>query len=85
VGGAPDANDEILSALADILRTGRTLKCLEAQRILLRRIALGGDVIPSRIPPPKNITEVGGYINLPCTSINRSCDLRCWPAFGCGG
>lgn len=63
-GGPPDANSEILSALADILRTGTDPEVLEAQRILLRRIALGGDIVQSRIPAPKNITEIGGYINL---------------------
>jgi hypothetical protein len=63
-GGAPDGNSEILSALADILRTGTDPEVLEAQRILLRRIALEGDVVQSRIPAPKNITEIGGYINL---------------------
>lgn len=31
---------------------------------ILRRIATEGDVKPSRIPQPKNITEVGGYFNL---------------------
>jgi hypothetical protein len=64
VGGAPGADDNILNALADILRTGTDPQVLEAQRILLRRIALEGNIIDSRIPAPKNITEVGGYVNL---------------------
>ena len=63
-GGAPGANDSILNALADILRTGTDPEVLEAQRILLRRIALEGNIVDSRVPAPKNITEVGGYINL---------------------
>jgi len=63
-GGAPSADDNILNALADILRTGTDPEVLEAQRILLRRIALEGNIIDSRIPAPKNITEVGGYVNL---------------------
>jgi hypothetical protein len=37
---------------------------LEAQDIILRRIALEGDVVPSRVPAPLNITEIGGYLNL---------------------
>jgi hypothetical protein len=53
-----------MHALADILRSGTDPEVLEAQRILLRRIALEGNLIDSRIPPPKNITEIGGYINL---------------------
>jgi hypothetical protein len=56
--------DTILGAIAELLRTGANPDVLEAQRLLLRRLALGGDVLPSRIPAPRNITEVGGYINL---------------------
>jgi hypothetical protein len=65
-GGAAGGTGEnqVLSALADILRTGTDPDVLEAQRILLRRIALEGNVIDSRVPPPKNITEIGGYVNL---------------------
>jgi hypothetical protein len=32
--------------------------------MILRRMALEGDVIGSRIPPPRNISEIGGYLNL---------------------
>jgi IPT/TIG domain len=70
-GGTPASastgDEDILHALADILRTGTDPEILEAQRILVRRIALEGNVIDSRIPPPKNITEVGGYVNLLAT------------------
>jgi hypothetical protein len=62
--GAGGPESEVLSALADILRSGTDPEVLEAQRILLRRIALEGNVVESRIPPPKNITEIGGYVNL---------------------
>lgn len=58
------AIDAILLAIVDLLKTGSNPDILEAQRILLQRIALEGDVVPSRIPAPKNITEVGGYLNL---------------------
>jgi hypothetical protein len=44
---------------------------LEAQNIILRRMALEGDVVPSRVPPPLNITQIGGYINL-LTSLNET-------------
>ena len=40
VSGTGDAENEVLRALADILRTGTDPEILEAQRILLRRIAL---------------------------------------------
>jgi hypothetical protein len=59
-----NATDAILLAIVDLLKTGSNPDILEAQRILLQRIALEGDVVPSRIPAPKNITEVGGYLNL---------------------
>nr|WP_281721119.1 hypothetical protein [Nitrosomonas nitrosa] len=53
-----------LQALIDILRTANTQEAWEAQTILLRRLALQGDVVNSRVPPPRNITEIGGYLNL---------------------
>src|SRR5438105_14538929 len=56
--------DTILGAIAELLRSGASPDILEAQRLILRRIALEGDVMPSRVPAPRNITEVGGYINL---------------------
>ncbi|MEA2414505.1 MAG: hypothetical protein QOI58_1162 [Thermoanaerobaculia bacterium] len=56
--------DAIFLAIVDLLKTGSSPDILEAQRILLQRVALEGDVVPSRIPAPKNITEVGGYLNL---------------------
>jgi hypothetical protein len=36
---------------------------LEAQNIILRRIALQGDVVPSRVAPPDTISKVGCYLN----------------------
>ncbi len=44
---------------------------LEAQDIILRRIALEGDVVPSRVPAPLNITEIGGYLNL-LSTLNQT-------------
>ncbi len=55
---------KLTDALADILRTSTSPDALQAQSLLLRRLALEGDVFSSRMPPPKNITEVGGYLNL---------------------
>ncbi|MGE5337770.1 MAG: hypothetical protein ACM3PU_08070 [Gemmatimonadota bacterium] len=55
---------KVMDALADILRTSTSPDALAAQNLLLKRMALEGDVFPSRVPPPKNITEVGGYLNL---------------------
>lgn len=53
-----------LQALLNVLNTSTSPDVVQAQAILLRRLALEGGVIPSRIPAPLNITEIGGYINL---------------------
>ncbi|CCA89894.1 hypothetical protein [Novosphingobium sp. PP1Y] len=60
--------------LIDLLKNATSPEALEAQNIILRRIALQGDVIPSRVPPPRNITEIGGYLNL-LTNLNEL-DMR---------
>lgn len=59
-----DAEVRALDALLEIVKTANSPDLLEAQTILLRRLALQGDVIASRIPAPRNITEIGGYLNL---------------------
>src|SRR5438477_7955363 len=53
-----------IDALVDALRNATSPEMMQAQLILARRLALEGDVFPSRVPPPRNITEVGGYLNL---------------------
>lgn len=58
------ATADAVNSLIDVIDKGTAPPMLEAQRILMERIALEGDVIPSRIKPPSNITEIGGYINL---------------------
>jgi hypothetical protein len=74
--GAPSqtAVDALLSALTNLIAGASTPESQQAQTLLLQRLALEGSVIPSRIPPPANITQVGGYINL-LTSLGES-DLR---------
>lgn len=64
----------LMNALVELIRTGARPDLLEAQRLLLQRLAVQGDVFPARIPPPRNITEVGGYLNLLETAGHR--DLR---------
>jgi hypothetical protein len=54
----------IMDAIVELMRSGVRPDVLEAQRLLLQRLATAGDVFPSRIPAPLNITEVGGYLNL---------------------
>lgn len=56
--------DKILDALVGLLEQASSDEVRDAQLLMLRRMALVGDVVPSRIPAPKNITEVGGYLNL---------------------
>jgi len=61
---ASTAEDRALDALTRILDSAISPDMLEAQRLILRRLALSGDLFPSRIPAPLNITQVGGYLNL---------------------
>jgi len=56
-----------MSVVAEVLRSGTDPDILEAQRILLLRLALEGDIVQSRMPAPRNITEIGGYVNLLAT------------------
>jgi len=55
---------QVAGALSEILRSSSSPEVLQAQQLLLQRLALQGDVFSSRIPVPRNITEVGGYLNL---------------------
>lgn len=54
----------LMNAIVEVMRSASRPDVLEAQRLLLQRLATQGDIFPSRIPPPRNITEVGGYLNL---------------------
>ncbi len=66
-GGAyvdPGLSAELVSNLVGVLTNATSPDALEAQNIIMRRIALEGDVIGSRVPPPLNITQIGGYVNL---------------------
>jgi hypothetical protein len=54
----------IIAALVNIMQAGTSPQMLAMQEQLVQRLLLEGDVVPSRLPAPLNITEVGGYINL---------------------
>lgn len=56
--------EKVVGALTDVLKAGTTQEALAAQQQLLQRLATQADVFPSRIPAPRNITEIGGYLNL---------------------
>lgn len=60
----PNLDPSIVAALVNIIQTGTSPEVLAMQQQLLQRLLLEGDVAPSRVPAPRNITEVGGYINL---------------------
>jgi hypothetical protein len=63
----PGLSAQLVQSLLTSLQTATSPDALEAQGILLRRAALEGDLIGSRVPPPRNITEIGGYLNLLAT------------------
>jgi IPT/TIG domain len=60
----PALTGQLVNSIVDILKTASSPGAIEARNMILRRIALQGDVIGSRIPPPKSISEIGGYMNL---------------------
>jgi hypothetical protein len=60
----PALDPSIVAALINIIQTGTSPEILAMQQQLLERLLVEGDVAPSRLPAPRNITEVGGYINL---------------------
>ena len=72
--GVETLASKVTDALAEILRSSTSPDALQAQQLLLRRLALEGDVFPSRVPAPRNITEIGGYLNL-LEELNES-DMR---------
>ena len=55
---------QILGALVYMLQSATTPEALQAQTIMMRRLALQSDITGSRVPAPANITEIGGYLNL---------------------
>lgn len=62
----PNASIEgqALQSLLNVLTASQSPDMLEAQSFLVRRLALEGDVVPSRLPVPLNVSEMGCYINL---------------------
>lgn len=60
----PAAEERALDALTKILESAVSEEMVQAQQLVLRRLATSGDLFPSRIPPPLDITQVGGYLNL---------------------
>jgi hypothetical protein len=61
--------------LMEILKQESSEEAAKIRRFMMKRIATEGTTGISRIPEPKNITEIGGYINL-LTSLNEQEMLR---------
>lgn len=60
----PALTSQIVASLINLVQASNSPDAVAAQSILMRRLALEGDVVGSRLPPPKNISEIGGYLNL---------------------
>jgi hypothetical protein len=60
----PALTSQIVGSLINLVAANNSPDAIEAQSILMRRLALEGDVVGSRVPPPRNITEIGGYLNM---------------------
>ena len=56
--------DAVMKAITQILEDESSETVRQLKNELLRRIVEETEVKPTRIPAPKNITEVGGYYNL---------------------
>lgn len=59
---ALDSN--LVKAIIGILESTNSPAIQRSREVIAHRLAISGDIAPSRIPPPRNITEIGGYINL---------------------
>lgn len=60
----PPTDRRIEQAIAAILEQTSSPEAQQLRHLMMRRIALAGDVTDSRLPAPRNITELGGYLNL---------------------
>ncbi|MBV9016444.1 MAG: IPT/TIG domain-containing protein [Alphaproteobacteria bacterium] len=60
----PGITAQLVQSLLGLVQAATSPDALEAQTLIMRRMALEGDVVGSRIPPPRNISEIGGYLNL---------------------
>jgi hypothetical protein len=61
---ATEYTNKLVDALIELIQSNASPEMIQARQMLTRRLALTGDIIPSRIPAPRNITEIGGYFNL---------------------
>jgi hypothetical protein len=59
----PALTSTIVGSLVNLVSASTSPAAQEAQNILMRRLALEGDVIGARAPPPRNVTEAAGWLN----------------------
>lgn len=57
-------NNDIMGALAELIKSETSEETKKYKNLILKRIAEETEVKPTRIPAPLNITELGGYYNL---------------------
>lgn len=60
----PALTAQVVGTLLSMIQANNSPDAAAAQSIILRRLALQGDVVGSRVPAPRNITEIGGYFNM---------------------
>lgn len=58
------AEDALVETIIGLLENTNSPEIQRAREIIAHRLAISGDIAPSRVPPPLNISEIGGYINL---------------------
>lgn len=61
---ASDVQNQMVGALLKIIEQETSPEMQQLKLQIIRKIALQNYVVPSRIQAPKNITQIGGYINL---------------------
>ena len=60
----PALTAQVVGTLLSMIQANNSPDAAAAQSIILRRLALQGDIVGSRVPAPRNITEIGGYFNM---------------------
>lgn len=58
------ADNAYFESLIDLIKLESSEEAVKIRNLIMKRIATEGTVTASRIPAPRNITELGGYINL---------------------
>jgi hypothetical protein len=62
--GTSGSSSDYNSLVTKLLEMESSAQMQKIRQLILLRTALESDVRPTRMPAPKNITELGGYYNL---------------------